>query len=580
MDTAMAMSWRWGSGSPRLTKAMRNGLAAIVAVLIAISFAPRPGAAATLGTTKADPALVSAAHAAPASTLHVIVREATPSSTLAEGLVRRLGGRITHELPIIGSFSASLPAKSLDALTRSSSILKIWGDAHVKMMGGYLDKYATWAPNTLWRAAIGLDKLPASSNGNGVTVAVLDTGITANADFGSRVVYHASFAPDTDLFDHFGHGTHMAGIIGGDGTLSSGQYKGVAPRANLVSIKVAEPDGSTDVSVVIDGLQWAYYNRAAYNIRVLNLSFGTDSTQGYLLDPLDYAVEQVWNAGIVVVVAAGNHGPIGGTITKPGDDPYVITVGAADVTDLLHPLVADFSSRGPTQDGLNKPDFVAPGISIVSARDPGSYADTNFPTARVGEYYFKGTGTSQATAMTSGVAALMIQANPSLSPNMVKAIMVGTARKGAFAVGAGAGLLSAQNAVTASSSTSSSITPANQGLTASTGLGSLESSRGSAAYHVYADLNGDGVPEMVTGDNIGWDGSSWGGSSWGGSSWGGSSWGGSSWGGSSWGGSSWGGSSWGGSSWGGSSWGGSAWGGSAWGGSSWGGSAWGDSNWG
>src|SRR5206468_9239433 len=142
-----------------------------------------------------------------------------------------------------------------------------------------------------------------------------------------------------------------AGIVAGDGTASSGQYVGVAPGVNLIPIKVASADGATDVSVVIAGLQWAVSHRAQYNIRVLNLSFGTDGKQAYSIDPLDYAVEQTWFSGIFVAVAAGNAGPASGTITKPGDDPYVVTVGADDTngtSNVNDDVVAPFSSQGPT----------------------------------------------------------------------------------------------------------------------------------------------------------------------------------------------------------------------------------------
>jgi serine protease AprX len=317
-----------------------------------------------------------------------------------------------------------------------------------------------------------------------------------------------------------------------------------------VSIKAAEPDGSTDVSVVIDGLQWAYTNRLAYNIKVLSLSFGTDAVQSYLLDPLDFAVEQVWNAGITVVVSAGNRGPLVGTITKPGDDPFVITVGAADNGTRVgqrDDTLAAFSSVGPTQDLVAKPDLLGPGVGMVSLRCPGCTVDLEHPEARIGDDYFKGTGTSQATAVVSGVVALMYEANPTLTPNQAKAVLVSTARDMPNMFGAGAGLVDAYNATVKASMNRA----ANRGVVSSTGLGPLEGSRGTS--HAFADLNGDGITETVLGE-IGWSGSSWGGTSWGGIAWGGSAWGGSSWGGSSWGGSAWGGSTWGGSSWGSEDW--------------------------
>jgi serine protease AprX len=319
--------------------------------------------------------------------------------------------------------------------------------------------------------------------------------------------------PEHDGFDRYGHGTHMSGIIAGTGAGSDGQWAGVAPGANLVSVKVAGPDGSTDVSVVIAGLQWVVANRSTYNIRVLNLAFGTDSDQSYSIDPLDYAVEQAWFSGILVVASAGNRGPGYNTINKPGDDPFVLTVGAADnhgTSDRSSTTVATFSSWG-SPDGFTKPDIVAPGITVVSLRDPGSTIDTLYPDARIGDSYFKGTGTSQAAAIVSGVAALMFQANPWLTPDLAKGVLLKTAyRNGNYGHGAGAGLVDAGSALQAARNPNG-VTLANQDLVPSTGTGSLEASRGS--FHVDADIDGDGIPDKVIGeiDALGhpWPAMSW-----------------------------------------------------------------------
>ena len=296
-----------------------------------------------------------------------------------------------------------------------------------------------------------------------------DTGIIQSPDFGNRILTSVDFTHEADGIDHYGHGTHMAGIIAGNGSQSSGKWAGVAQKANLVSVKVAPTDGSTDVSVVIAGLQWIITNRAQYNIRVLNLSFGTDSLQPYAVDPLDYAVEQVWNSGVLVVAAAGNRGSNSGTINKPGDDPFVLTVGAMDgagTLGKLNDMVMAFSSRGPTQDGLDKPDLVAPGVTIVSVRDPGSTVDTYHSDARVGTAYFKGTGTSQAAAVVSGVGALMFQAKPGLTNNQAKALLMGTAMPYLAGNGGGQGLLNAYQATITAQSTPNKFGKANVGVTA------------------------------------------------------------------------------------------------------------------
>jgi serine protease AprX len=482
---------------------------------------PRPDASAAIAA-KVDPGLAAEAAAAPASTVHVIVRETLPPSDAAERLVQALGGTVTHELPILDGFSANISGSALSDLAQSDSVGLVWGDGRISMSSSPTSWYNTQAPNTVWRQTIRLTQAESNYDGTGVTVALLDTGVSPTADLGPRLLTRVDFTPDHDGWDRYGHGTHLAGIIAGNGATSGGQWKGVAPGANIVSVKVAGADGSTDVSVVIAGLQWVLENRYWYNIRVLNLAFGTDSQQSYSVDPLDYAVEQLWFSGVMVVVSAGNRGPYSNTINKPGDDPFVLTVGAADLRGTIgrgDDVIAPFSSSGPTPDGFAKPDLLAPGITIVSTRAPNSTIDVQYPDARVGDSYFKGTGTSQAAAIVSGIAALMFQANPWLTPDLAKAVLIKTADKkfaaltyGVLAstqlVDAGGAVLSARNL--------GGIVPANQGLVPSSGTGSLEASRGS--YHVMADVNGDGVPELVTGevDVLGepWTATSWSGGFW------------------------------------------------------------------
>jgi serine protease AprX len=511
--------------------------------------------------------------------MSVIVRETMPDSDAAEAVTRDLGGTITHELAIIGSFSARVPARSLEPLISSPTVLKVWGDGRLHPTDLSLSEYEEVAPDTTWQSTIESTE----TTGSGVTVALVDTGVSRVADLGNRVLARVDFTPDHDGYDRYGHGTHMAGIIAGDGTSSNGQWVGVAPDANLVSVKVAGADGSTDVSVVIAGLQWIVSHRAQYQIRILNLSYGTDSRQPYLVDPLDYAIEQVWASGIFVAVAAGNRGPNQGTVSKPADDPFVLTVGAADTKNTPRrndDAVAAFSSRGPTQDGFTKPDLVAPGISIVSNRAVGSTMDQLHPEARVGEHYFKGTGTSQATAIVAGVAANVLDANPSLTPNHIKAVLTGTADVkitwNVGGAGSGAGMVDEYFAVHAALKGATWIVPANIGLIPSSGLGSLEASRGS--YHVYADVDRDDDMDLVSGeiDVLGnsWSGNAWSGDSWSGNAWSAyvsevPGWAGNAWSGNSWSGTSWSSNSWSGNEWSGDSWSGNEWSGNEWSANSW-----------
>ncbi len=554
----------------RVVRMLAAGLALSLAAIVGVQ--PQPDASAILAA-KVDPGLVRDAATAPGSTLHVILRETIPASDSAERLVQGLGGTVTTELPIVGSFAATVPASALVSLARSDSISQVWGDGEIHMSSSPTAAYNALGPNTYWRQSIRLNQVDSTFDGTGVTVALLDTGITPSPDLGTRLLARVDLTPDHDGFDGYGHGTHLSGIIAGNGASSFGQWKGVAPGANLVSVKVAGTDGSTDVSVVIAGLQWVVANKALYNIRVLNLAFGTDSQQSYSIDPLDYAVEQAWFSGVVVVASAGNCGPSPNTVNKPGDDPFIVTVGAADnhnTPDRSSVTVAPFSSWG-TPGGYTKPDLIAPGITIVSLRAAGSSIDTAFPDARIGDAYFKGTGTSQAAAIVSGVVALMLQANPSLTPDVVKGILTKTAYKnGGYGNGAGAGLIDVGSAVQASKNIGG-VWPANVGVIPSNGTGSLEASRGS--FHVNADIKGDGVPEPVSGEidvlgqpwipgpwspidwytspwsqltavTPGWSSTSWSSTSWSGTTWSATSWSSTSWSSTSWSATAWSATAW------------------------------------
>jgi len=355
-------------------------------------------------------------------------------------------------------------------------------------------------PNGAWREAIGLDRISGRLDGSGVTVAVIDTGVSRTADLEESILARIDLTPDRDGEDRYGHGTHMIGIIAGDGGASAGRWAGVAPGSDVISIKVGGWDGATDVSAVIAGIQWAVSHRDRYGIRVLNLSFGTDGSQSALIDPLDRAVERAWEAGILVVTSAGNRGPSDGTVSKPADDRSVLTVGASDVhgtPTIDDDTVATFSSRGPTQDGAQKPDLVAPGITVVASRAPGSTIDTFRPEGRVDGDYFKGTGTSQAAAIVSGVAALPFEADPGLTPDEAKAVLIETARRLPRQAGSGAGQVDAAAAVSLVESGAPLPPPADR-VPASTGWGSLDASRGS--HKVVADQDGDGRPEQLSGE--------------------------------------------------------------------------------
>jgi serine protease AprX len=266
-------------------------------------------------------------------------------------------------------------------------------------------------------------------DGSGVDVAIIDSGVVPVGSLAEpgRVVYGPDFSSergDRDLrnLDTFGHGTHLAGIIAGHDPITG--FAGVAPGARLVSLKIAGADGETGLGEVLSALEWVHENHDedGYNIRVVNLSLGV-AGDDYRSDVLAYAVEQLWADGIVVVAAAGNGGAQAGRLDMPADDPFVVAAGASDTKGTAHAAddrVADFSSRSSTR----APDVVAPGTAVVSLRVPGSTLDTEFPGARQAGKFFRGSGTSQAAAVTSGLAARLISARPWLTPDQLKALLI------------------------------------------------------------------------------------------------------------------------------------------------------------
>jgi serine protease AprX len=430
------------------------------------------------------------------------------------------------------------------------------------------------------RSALGADAT--GLTGAGVDVAVIDSGITpvAGLDAPGKVLrgpdlsFDASDPRLRDL-DALGHGTHLAGIMAGP--------DGVAPDARLVSVKVGAANGAVDVSQVIAAVDWVVEHKddAGLHVRVLNLSIGFDTAQPASVDPLAYAVDRAWRAGIVVVVAAGNDAKTDRRLSSPASNPNVIAVGAADLHGSSRATdadVADFSASGSQ---VRPPDFVAPGAHIASLRVPGSVLDVLYPGARLGDDAFRGSGTSQAAAVVSGAAALLLEQRPDLQPEQVKALLAGTANKlpGGYKVG-GAGLIDVGAAAAARTPTKTAP------LVTMLGTGSIEDTRG--LQHVALDqqvLSGDVDVSGNAFDSAVWRaallaGGSWSGGSWSGGSWSGGSWSGGSWSGGSWSGGSWSGGSWDASSWDASSWNGGSWSGGSWSGGSWSGGSWSASSWG
>ena len=324
------------------------------------------------------------------------------------------------------------------------------------------------------RQTLGLSNVaaPGSINGDGVVVAVIDSGLSPNADLPlSRV---AGFYDFTNLtngqpsqpapYDDFGHGTHVAGLLGSAGVLSNYEHQGVAPAVKFVALKVLDAQGQGTTSMVIKAIEYVIAHNRTLRVKVINLSLGHPIYSPAKFDPLVQAVERAVKAGIVVVVAAGNNGldqnadgESGYTgINSPANAPSSIAVGAVDTKNSITrdgDSVAAFSSRGPTWfDALAKPDVVAPGVHLVSDTDTSSYLYTNLPNNRQavnGHPMLELAGTSMAAPITAGVAALVLDANGALTPNAVKAIVEYTAIRlpGADYLTQGAGEVNAGGAV-------------------------------------------------------------------------------------------------------------------------------------
>jgi serine protease AprX len=365
------------------------------------------------------------AHASDGGAPRAVIVEAASSEAAARS-VESVGGTVDLSLPIIAAVAAHVSDDGIAALDPNPT-LHVTPDAAMHSTSDSFDasvldpQVAAINPGATW----------SSDAGSGVGIALVDTGVADTPDLnGSRLVRSPDFSGEGDGIDHYGHGTFMAGLIAGDGTASAGspnRHLGVAPGATLVSVKVAQADGSSSLSRVIAGIGWAVTNRDAYDIGVLNLSFGLDAPMTYLQNPLDAAAEAAWSSGITVVASAGNNGDEG--VTSPGDDPYVITVGSTDTRGTAttsDDTVPTWSGRDRGE-GHAKPDVVAPGVSLVSLRAPGSTIDVQHPTARVGADYFRGTGTSMSTAVVSGAAAVLLSHHGNATPDDVKGALVDSA---------------------------------------------------------------------------------------------------------------------------------------------------------
>ncbi|MDQ1602586.1 MAG: serine protease AprX, partial [Actinomycetota bacterium] len=557
----------------------------LAAVLCTAVLVPSLGSAGSVGSAGSGGSGGSAER-----TAQVIVR-AEGGVAAARQAVSRAGGTVVRPLRLVGGVAATLERSQVRGLARSAGVLGVSPDArgHLSSVDPALGYDATGDFGSLYnmtRVAGAQAAWKAGYTGKGVDVALLDSGVSQLTGLTSGNVVNGpdlsfeSQDPELAHRDTFGHGTHMASIIvGRDAIVNPAKYAdakrfvGVAPDARVVSIKIAAADGAVDVSQVIAGLDWVtqHAHDPGMNIRVVNLSFGTDSTQDYRLDPLAFAAEAAWHKGIVVVVAGGNDGTEHPTLSDPAMDPTVIAVGAEDPMGTVttnDDTVPAFATRGTTTRHV---DLVAPAVHVLGLRDPGSDIDLANPLGRVGTRFLRGSGTSQATAVVSGAAAILLQRYPKLTPDQVKKMLMTSATgfPGASSLYRGSGALDVGKALSAGPSTVAASQPFG------TGTGSLEMARGSA--HVAAggtDLVGE---QDIFGAR--WVGVTWAPQAWSGDAWTGGSWNGNAWTGSGWTDTSWLGTTWAGTTWLGTDWAGADWSSHSWTSHSWTSTGWTGGDW-
>jgi len=442
-------------------KAVQRWLAAVFVLAVLLAGSVSPADARTYDADKIDPAFLQEVLADQGAEYEVLVR-GNPDSRSSKGAgsqsdraakaVKNKGGKTKYSLGIIGGGAALVRGKNVLELTRDKDVDFVFKNVSVS---------ALWSPaadaSKLTTPGIKAVNAPQTWQqydvcGRGVGVAVVDSGVYPHPDLAGRIVASVDFTGSSVTTttavnaqgDPGGHGTHVAGLIAGDGSRSNGAHTGVAPCANIIDVRVIDANGNSNTGLILRGLQWVLANKNTYNIKVANMSFGATQSGSYKIDPLATAAQVLTFSGITTVVSAGNSGPGLETITSPASDPFVITVGALDdngTATLADDLVASFSSRGRTRfDRLSKPDLVAPGRKMVSLLSPSSTLGAQYPdqlvkavvsttTSLLGAVtqvlapeaeYMRMSGTSMAAPIVSGTVALMVERNSTMTPAQIK----------------------------------------------------------------------------------------------------------------------------------------------------------------
>ncbi|MFT5222099.1 MAG: serine protease AprX [Glaciecola sp.] len=561
----------------------------IAGLLLVPGISVQPAESLVFETASSVDVDVSLGHAAPGETFEVVVRTSPGARQEVMRVIDDAGGVIVADLPFVDGFATTIDSGLLDLLAARDDVIAVTANHEAVFQGS---SAAAQGGDDFFDETIGAAALhEAGIDGSGVGIAVLDSGVAHVPTIDGRVIGGIDLSGENNGLDGVGHGTFIAGVAAGDGTSSpNGDFEGVAPGATIIPVKVGDENG-VSLLAVLQGLQWVHHNADAAGIDVLNMSFGTRSAQSHSVDPLNYAVQRLWADGIVVVVAAGNLGDDGAmSITKPADDPFVITVGSSDsfgTIDRSDDTIPSFSSQGPTRaDGINKPDIVAPGRSLVGPIAPGSNVDA-MTEAHIADGWVRASGTSFSSAVVSGAVALLVQAHPDWTPDQIKGAVVDSAAPGPVGDrnvdGHGAlDILAAQQVLDPSNP--------NAGLTMGTGTGAYEATRGEQAKEsqkldkkpregvtvtvpiracvervcatlkteVQVGASSDGVFELpryiADFGASSWNDTQWYGNQWYGNQWYGNQWYGNQWYGNQWYGNQWYGNQWYGNQWYGNQW--------------------------
>ncbi len=377
--------------------------------------------------------------AAPEEWVQIIV-QFQPGAKNTEQLIQAYGGKLLDTLSIINAATVWMPAGQAVRLSTHRSVKWVSPDAPVestacpqcvdtsKLANAYIDAINA---NDIWNESPYIQ-------GKNIGIAVIDSGVNPNGDLYTQMGVNRQIADvrfnsdyNQSTSDGYGHGTHVASILAGDGSESNGKYIGVAPMANIINVKVSNDNGSARMTDIVKGLEWVLNNKGRHQIRVVNISLNSTVAESYHTSPLDAAVEILWFNGIVVVVSAGNYGS--GAIYPPANDPFVITVGATDdrgTGSIADDTLASFSAYGTTEAGATKPEIVAPGRNITARL---VNMNMGLPAAHkaniVNGQYFRMSGTSMAAPMVSGAVAMLLQDEPNLTPDQVKYRLMATANQ-------------------------------------------------------------------------------------------------------------------------------------------------------